>query len=113
MSSYISYNPIYHISYVYLMSSFTCPCFPMFSPGQLASFGFGPKAVFLVLGAVGSVSPEPLEPPEKRPRTEHSEVGKAKSEKRKAVEVSIGKRFPKHVGNGETDTVGIPSGNLT
>ena len=30
---YISYNHIiiYHISYVYLMSSFTCPCFPTFS----------------------------------------------------------------------------------
>ncbi|CAL1140939.1 unnamed protein product [Cladocopium goreaui] len=47
--------------------------------GQLASFGFGPKAVFLVLGAVGSAGAvgepsEPSEPAEKRPRTEHSEV---------------------------------------
>lgn len=66
------------------MSSFTCPCFPMFShashasPGQLASFGFGPKAVFLVLGAVaaGAVG-EPSEPAEKRPRTEQSEVAKS------------------------------------
>lgn len=46
--------------------------------GQLASFGFGPKAVFLVLGAVaaGAVGEpsEPSEPAEKRPRTEQSEV---------------------------------------
>ena len=61
------------------------PRFPMFShasPGQLASFGFGPKAVFLVLGAVGSTGAvgepsEPSEPAEKRPRTEHSEVAKS------------------------------------
>lgn len=46
--------------------------------GQLASFGFGPKAVFLVLGAVaaGAVGEpsEPSEPAEKRPRIEQSEV---------------------------------------
>lgn len=33
--------------------------------GQMASFGFGPKAVFMVLGSMGEVAP-----PAKRPKTE-------------------------------------------
>eukprot|EP00435_Cladocopium_sp_Y103_P026834 s2474_g6.t1 len=41
--------------------------------GQLASFGFGPKAVFLVLGSVASEPVEVAEPAEKRQRTEPSE----------------------------------------
>ena len=40
--------------------------------GQMASFGFGPKAVFMVLGSMGEVAP-----PAKRPKTEPQDAAGA------------------------------------
>ena len=55
----------------------------LLAPGHLASFGFGPKALFLLLGSVAEENPaqnpeeEDVVPPaSKRPRNEATEVQK-------------------------------------
>ena len=53
----------------------------LLAPGHLASFGFGPKALFLLLGSVAAEEnpaqnpeEEDVEPASKRPRNEATEV---------------------------------------